>query len=410
MKSLIGSAFLALLSGVCLTGCSGYEEPVTPDSGEKEIYSEAPISISVLPVDPNEEPMSRAKPPGHGGGGSYDPSHIGSDDGYAETKEINKVEVFAFRRIEDSEGEFNYDSSNHQLLDCTEGYVGADGLATTTHWHKQAKGVLKKVKGYEYRLIAIAYKDPVDYPFHSDFGTPFSGNPMSKWMTVNTSDALTLSQFKASFASFTIKKDIFGKEIQAANIPQLFFGECHESGQSSNIIKFRREGKPNIPVEGLCLRGMAKVELRVKMEKHFFLGLALDRDFNWVALVCNYVRNEVGLTNYDDFMQIIGAEQSRYYTAIAYKSSKTGEEVVLSAWLLPGKVRLGLHGCHIDKIKKRHFITGHIKVKDISYGDMATGVISPDAYDNVFYLRRNHKYVFSCDGSEKIFKNKFDLP
>ena len=40
-------------------------------------------------------------------------------------------------------------------------------------------------------------------------------------------------------------------------------------------------------------------------------------------------------------------------------------------------------------------LNGQIKAKDVVSSETATGVIEVDALNDVFYLRRNHKYVLT---------------
>ena len=69
-----------------------------------------------------------------------------------------------------------------------------------------------------------------------------------------------------------------------------------------------------------------------------------------------------------------------------------GGRITLKAYLLPAKthlaVRVGYDG-------KPHALNRQIKAKDVSSADAPTGVIIVDALNDLFYLRRNHKYVFN---------------
>ena len=48
---------------------------------------------------------------------------------------------------------------------------------------------------------------------------------------------------------------------------------------------------------------------------------------------------------------------------------------------------------------------GQLCADNISYADMGTGIIAADVADNIFTLRRNHKYVLVCNSSEAVFNN-----
>ena len=117
---------------------------------------------------------------------------------------------------------------------------------------------------------------------------------------------------------------------------------------------------------------------------------------------------KVGLSDYDDFNH--GSEPVEYtpnnkadtygtYTAVAYqKCESVGDIITLRAYLLPTKthlaVRVGLNATPFAKNRR-------VKAKDVSFADTATGVIVVDALNDVFYLRRNHKYVFNYT-SDKV--------
>ncbi len=107
------------------------------------------------------------------------------------------------------------------------------------------------------------------------------------------------------------------------------------------------------------------------------------------------------VTSYDDFKK--GSEpvepwvpekgDKGTYTAIAcQKFVKEGDMVKLKAYLLPAKTRLAVR---VIFTAYPWILNGQIKAKDVVSSESATGVIEVDALNDVFYLRRNHKYVFT---------------
>ena len=121
----------------------------------------------------------------------------------------------------------------------------------------------------------------------------------------------------------------------------------------------------------------------------------------WYCLLADNVLTKVGLRDYDDFnhgsesVENTKNEEETYgtYTAVAYqKCESVGDIITLRAYLLPTKthlaVRVGLNAKPFAKNRR-------VKAKDVSFADTATGVIVVDALDDLFYLRRNHKYVFN---------------
>ena len=115
------------------------------------------------------------------------------------------------------------------------------------------------------------------------------------------------------------------------------------------------------------------------------------------------------LTSYDGFKQ--GSEPIKKYstkggtyTAIAYAPFPgEGKEVVLKAFLLPGKTHLAVRiGFSADP----YALNSQVKAKDMMSSEAATGVIVVDGVSNLFYLRRNHKYVFTYADQKKLTGDK----
>ena len=135
------------------------------------------------------------------------------------------------------------------------------------------------------------------------------------------------------------------------------------------------------------------------------------------ALFATNVMTETGLSSYDDFLTPssmvpnyvytgLPGEYDDYtgeYTAIDYKPEVDAEgERTLSftAFVLPAKMKLAVRFFATrEELLGSHYnaFNGQIYVDDKTYngGEGATGIISPDAQDNVFYFRRNHKYVLT---------------
>ena len=162
-------------------------------------------------------------------------------------------------------------------------------------------------------------------------------------------------------------------------------------------------------------RGVAKVEMHITArDREFLMG---DRQLTSAFIVANNVRTSVGLTSYDDFLpQAPGAagntpDYSQYTLVAAHdQTAADGEEMVLTAYMLPTKTKFALR-CYY------HFNVGveynrsynyQLSVANTSSAETATGVIAPDVQDDVFYLRRNHKYVFRGDMSTIILGTELD--
>ena len=459
MKSKISiAACLALLLSLS-AGCS--DNDMLPEDNNTSTTEQpmqgvvrVPITIALGGSGAEEGGRgSRVAPPGTGSSGSGN-SHVDDkDDGLSETKGVNAVRVVAFRRrtSEDSQ-DFEYDSKNDILLqNLTEEYVDKDDYYEGQHHkHLVAKGNVSVSQGYDYRIVAIAYNkdERAPYPYYAS-KLMVGDNMLLVYSGTKYND------FCAKFASYMVdekKSDeennwrnyfAYGKDNwwqikedmhnvacltrRLATIPQLFFGTIHikddatrnpiisytdflpkapeedtdsSTGGSGSTDKTENTGKTDPPVPsltGTLYRGMAEVVVNIKSS-------ALDKDTNpeWYCLLADNVLTKVGLCDYDDFNHgSEPVENTKYgtYTAVAYqKCESVGDIITLRAYLLPTKthlaVRVGLNATPFAKNRR-------VKAKDVSFADTATGVIVVDALNDLFYLRRNHKYVFNYT-SDKV--------
>ena len=445
MKSKISiAACLALLLALS-AGCSDNDmlpeestsTTVQPSRGEVSV----PITIALGGSGAEEGGRgSRVAPPGTGSSGS-DNSHVDDkDDGLEEVKGVNAVRVVAFRRRTSEETQdFEYDSKNDILLqNLTEEKVDKDDYYEgQPHKHLVAKGSISVSQGYDYRIVAIAYNkdEKAPYPY-------YDGKLMVGANMLNLYNGTTYNDFCAKFAYYMVDVKKGDKENnwrgylkwenasylppswhnvtclthRLATIPQLFFGTIHIKGDATrNPIISYTDFLPKAPEEntgktdssvpsltGILYRGMAEVVVNIKSS-------ALDKDTNpeWYCLLADNVLTKVGLCDYDDFNHGSEpventknkAETYGTYTAVAYqKCESVGDIITLRAYLLPTKthlaVRVRLNATPFAKNRR-------VKAKDVSFADTATGVIVVDAINDVFYLRRNHKYVFNYT-SDKV--------
>lgn len=445
MKSKISiAACLALLlalSAGCSDGDMLPEEStsttVQPTRGEVRV----PITIALGGSETGEGGRgSRVAPPGTGSSDS-DNSHVDDkDDGLSETKGVNAVRVVAFRRRTSEVNEdFEYDPKNNILLEnlVEKDVENDDYYEGQPHKHLVATGNVSISEGYDYRIVAIAYNkdEKAPYPY-------YGGKLMVGANMLNLYNGTTYNDFCAKFAYYMVdeyKEDgennwrgylkwkkasyllpslhnVTCLTRRLATIPQLFFGTIHIKGDATRnpIISYtdflpkapeENTGKtdPSVPsLTGILYRGMAEVVVNIKSS-------ALDKDTNpeWYCLLADNVLTKVGLCDYDDFNH--GSEPVENtkniadtygtYTAVAYqKCESVGDIITLRAYLLPTKthlaVRVRLNATPFAKNRR-------VKAKDVSFADTATGVIVVDAINDVFYLRRNHKYVFNYT-SDKV--------
>lgn len=446
MKSKISiAACLALLLSLS-AGCS--DTDMLPEDNNTSTTEQpmqgvvrVPITIALGGSGAGEGGRgSRVAPPGTGSSGSGN-SHVDDkDDGLSETKGVNAVRVVAFRRRTSEETEdFEYDPKNNILLEnlVEKDVENDDYYEGQPHKHLVATGNVSISEGYDYRIVAIAYNkdEKAPYPY-------YDGKLMVGANMLNLYNGTTYNDFCAKFAYYMVDVKKGDEENnwrgylkwkgtpllvsslhnvtclthRLATIPQLFFGTIHIKGDATrNPIISYTDFLPKAPEEntgktdssvpsltGILYRGMAEVVVNIKSS-------ALDKDTNpeWYCLLADNVLTKVGLCDYGDFNR--GSEPVENtknkvdtygtYTAVAYqKCESVGDIITLRAYLLPTKthlaVRVRLNATPFAKNRR-------VKAKDVSFADTATGVIVVDALNDLFYLRRNHKYVFNYT-SDKV--------
>lgn len=383
---------------------------------------------------------TRVAPPGAGSSSSS--GTTGEDNGYAETDNVNAVRLIAFRRRVQNNGEntatydaaandiqgFEYDPTNDRMINgkptVEDGKVD-DYLSGKPHKHYVVKGTFGISRGYEYRIIALAYDSQEKSPYPQ-----YEGNNVVTTNMLNLTKNTTFQEFNATFASYLVNdkdktdtpnnwlgylkkiyrplvgilSDLYNVDClsrQLITVPQLFYGTLYQQGDATQnpIISSADYQKENLgnnptPLVGTLYRGMAEVEVHITSAAHYSSKVQTQ----WYCLLADNVLTQMPLTSYDGFKQ--GSEPVKKYsptggtyTAIAYAPFPgVGKEVVLKAFVLPGKthlaVRMGFNG-------KPYALNSRVKAKDMMSSEAATGVIVVDGVSNLFYLRRNHKYVFT---------------
>lgn len=376
---------------------------------------------------------TRVAPPGAGSSSSS--GTIGEDDGYTETDNVNAVRLIAFRRRVQNNGEnsatydaavndiqgFEYDPTNDWVINgkpMVEDGKKDDYLSGNPHRHYVVKGTFDISRGYEYRIIALAYNSQEKSPYPQ-----YEENNVVTTEMLNLKKGTTFQEFKATFASYLVDGDKtdtpnnwldYLKKIglllhhvdclsrQLITVPQLFYGTLYQQGDATQnpIISSADYQKENLgnntptPLVGTLYRGMAEVEVHITHAAHH----SRISQTQWYCLLADNVLTQMPLTSYDGFKQgSVPVEKyptkGGSYTAIAYAPFPgEGEEVVLKAFVLPGKTHLAVR---IGFDASPHAHNYQIKAKDMMSSEAATGVIVVDGVSNLFYLRRNHKYVFT---------------
>lgn len=390
-----------LLSCLLWTACSDDElQPTTADEA-----TTVPITLTL------GQRATRSAPPG-----STDPMNP-TVDGEAETEQTNTVRIIAFRCKETQENvsyynsdddyadsDFVYDPTNDQTVTCSR--------ATTSAHRLTAHGKLKKMKGYAYRVVALAYSLTRSLPFSNQLLADVGEENL---FTLNLAAHTTLDQFEADLthvAHDSWKEFRNGASIVTHNThslsgqlcyaPQLFYGQC-TSVEGNKVIHFHEKNTADsisstYPLSGVLYRGMAKVQLTLKIDKLYESGT-----LQWIGLLANETRTSVKLSTYDDFLQPFNPihttkKKNGTYTLVGFVNTglSVGSTVTLTAWLLPTVTKLAIRTFIRGSLVRSDDIRNSpIEVSELSSAETGTGIISPDVVDNTFYLRRNQRYQFT---------------
>ena len=409
------SYLLAAAATMALAACSadGGDTPGgdTPQEGAA-VSVPLTVSFSGEWSTDDEGGGTRVAPPEqgdtNGDGAITDADLIG---GREELEPVNRVRIITFRRKDaDVTGQpsdsFEYDPTND--------------ITATCEWNaertlKTAKATLTKLYSYEYRVVAIAYD--------ADEESWFSLND-------NRLDGLKFEDFEVEMKTRN-KSEVGGfnddntlmyfqkNDFEVVFTPQFFYGYCHIENSDDPIIKYgETEEETKLPLTGRLYRAVAKVEARLELYQFNATSQYDNYDIEQTVLIMNNVYQNSLLTDYDDFLSPTGSIQvpnkdEENYIITAYdgnvannkipgtnKDSK--DSVVLTAYVLPAKTKVGIGVYNYYGPNRKYSRAGWFSAADLSYGDGATGVISPDVHNNEFYFRRNHKYLITGKTSNAI--------
>ena len=397
----VGVCFLLALAAGCSSdadlppypdGSNGDAGMNQPSENEDEITT-VPFTITLGGLSGSDGNAgqgggnTRVAPPGAGSSSSS--GTTGEDNGYAETDNVNAVRLIAFRRRVQNNGEnsatydaavndiqgFEYDPTNDRVINgkpTLEYGKKDDYLSGNPHRHYVVKGTFGISRGYEYRIIALAYDSQEKSPYPQ-----YEENNVVTTEMLNLKKGTTFQEFKATFASYLVNDD--GKDEtnnwldylkktyilgiphlhnvdslsrRLITVPQLFYGTLYQQGDDTQnpIISSADYQKENLgnntptPLVGTLYRGMAEVEVHITHAAHH----SITAQTQWYCLLADTVLTQMPLTSYDGFKQgSVPVEKyptkGGSYTAIAYAPFPgEGEEVVLKAFVLPGKTHLAV--------------------------------------------------------------------
>lgn len=410
-----------------LAACSDDIATVPPQPTVGEVDSESvavPVSITfggtyALPAN-----TTRSAPPG-AATDPYDPKV----DGEAAAVQTDHVRIVAFRRkvagddeasseaVDEaatiSDSEFVYDPTNDQKVTCSRASASDHRLTAT--------GKLKKMRGYQYRVIAVAYSSSIALPPSHNL-IPAATGEQNLFM-LNLQNGTTLAETQADIVKANVtgwKEFLYGSygpknddylSGYLSYAPQLFYGECH-TAMGNRVVHFREQQSngeiiSNSPLTGVLYRGMARVEMTLSIDKQS------KGDVHWLALMANHTNTAVKLNSYDAFAQAFNPITQKLvkdsYTVIAMAEGNDviaeGSTITLGAWVLPTATRLALR-VSCKKNLQQQPLDYPITTANVSSAEQGTGIIAPDVSNKTYYLRRNQLYRFKGKLSTITGKSK----
>ena len=274
----VGVYFLLALAAGCSSdadlppypdGSNGDAGMNQPSENEDEITT-VPITITLGGLSGSDGNAkqdgrnTRVAPPGAGSSSSS--GTIGEDDGYTETDNVDAVRLIAFRRRVQNNGEnsatydaavndiqgFEYDPTNDKEIPgkpTVEDGKKDDYLSGMPHKHYVVKGTFGISRGYEYRIIALAYNSQEKSPYPQ-----YEENNVVTTEMLNLKKGTTFQEFKATFASYLVDDDktdtpnnwldYLKKIVLTLNnvdclsrrlitVPQLFYGTLYQQGDAT---------------------------------------------------------------------------------------------------------------------------------------------------------------------------------
>lgn len=399
--------------------------PPQPTVGKVDSESVAvPVSITFGSTYALPANTTRSAPPG-AATDPYDPKV----DGEAAAVQTDQVRIVAFRRkvagddeasskaVDEaatiSDSEFVYDPTNDQKVTCSRASASDHRLTAT--------GKLKKMRGYQYRVIAVAYSSSIALPPSHNL-IPAATGEQNLFM-LNLQNGTTLAEAQADIVKANVtgwKEFLSGSALRKNGMclsgylsyaPQLFYGECH-TAMGNRVVHFREQQSngeiiSNSPLTGVLYRGMARVEMTLSIDKQS------KGDVHWVALMANHTNTAVKLNSYDAFAQAFNPITQKLgkdsYTVIAMAEGNDviaeGSTITLGAWVLPTATRLALRVFCKDLLPRQP-LDYPITTANVSSAEQGTGIIAPDVSDNTYYLRRNQLYRFKGKLSTITGKSK----
>ena len=421
--------FLSLCFTIFLIGC-GSEETDPEFDGDSEEVVRVPIRLSVdygWTVGLGEEPTR---------------SQVYDDD---ELTGVREAQIFTFRRPigSDEYVPFIYDPTNFMIIPLSLDHTSQLGGEAT----------LNKRPGFEYRIFAVSYsmERTTGYEYiMAETTTELlfrTYNSDLQRLYIPIEPDMSLYEFKVKLSITDVKYEggcwtdfldgrhgnIFpfgpGEESKihikalsghVADYPRLFFCDCYieHDGVRSEIIPYSISSntedksaavdKTDLEVKGELRVGMAKVVININSlsKHHYTYDGEREIPVKWLALMVDNTPECLSVSDLRGEASDVEVSLSDRYTPVCYSVLESASSMTMTAYLPPVKTHLAVRAnCEISEDNLDAYLDNYkICPEDNVTVDPLTGKEIRNTYNEVFYLRPNHKYVINVGNSEDLLK------
>ena len=421
--------FLSLCFTIFLIGC-GSEETDPEFDGDSEEVVRVPIRLSVdygWTVGLGEEPTR---------------SQVYDDD---ELTGVREAQIFTFRRPigSDEDVPFIYDPTNSMVIPLSPDHTSQLGGEAT----------LNKRPGFEYRIFAVSYsmerttgyKEILHYISTDLLFRTYNSDLQRLYIPVEPD--MSLDEFKVKLSITDVKYEagcwtdfldgrqgyiyltgpgeenkVHMKALsgQVADYPRLFFCDCYieHDGARSEIIPYsiaantedKSEGleKTDLEVKGELRVGMAKVVININSftSHHFIYNGEREIPVKWLVLMVDNTPECLNVSDLRGEASDVEVSLSDRYTPVCYGLLDGASSMTLTAYLPPVRTHLAVRAdCEVSYKDMEYYLNNYkICPEDNVTVDPLTAEETRNTYNEVFYLRPNHKYVINVDNSEDLLK------
>ncbi len=375
-----------------------------------------------------------------------------------ELEGVREAAIYVFRRKIGSceEEPFRYDPTNYMVISLT-GNSSSDSATGL-----QGTGTLLKRPGFEYRVIAIAYSTVRQSSYHNiDLNTASTcelknvTNDLQRFF-IPVEPEMHLEDFSVIIKRYEVKYEAnnwfdyydgsggtndvpitnLKEEYYHTNVlsgfitefPQLFYCDCYTNYQGTvkEVIPYSESTNNggedesdnseiiyDIPIAGELKGAMSKIEINianVTPPSTAPYGLGTPAALKWITLMSDNLKDsntfsELRRDNYEETLDEIGK-----YTSFCYSENIEEKNLPMSltAYIWPSLTHLAVRlNCKTKYGNNTgNFLENYqLWPEDEVTKDEDTGEEIRHTFNNVFYLRPNHKYVINVNDSKDLFKH-----